>query len=212
MITRCTQDIAGVDTQFTLSLRTLVAIFLYVAIRLCAPIYFTPIFLLPSIFIGGVGACIANVYLKAQMSVKREQRCLSSSIYHVVCSFYHSNARSPLLAHLGAAITGLGSFNTSLFTDNSDHLFSFGPSLRFPGCFQGGVVKTNRSLQQDFKDNFRSQSMDRHSHRPSWRLIHCSFGFVSCCHSQTECRQYWIFVEYIVRSRLDNAVHSSYIQ
>ena len=43
-------------------------------VKLAGPVIFTPIFLLPGVVIGVVGVYLSNIYLKAQMSVKREMR------------------------------------------------------------------------------------------------------------------------------------------
>lgn len=51
----------------------------------------TPIFLLPSLLVAAIGGWFGNVYTKGQLSVKREM----------------SNARAPVLANFGAAISGL---------------------------------------------------------------------------------------------------------
>lgn len=60
--------------------------------NLGAVVLITPVFLLPGVIVGVVGAWIARIYMKAQLSVKREM----------------SNAKSPVLGHLGAAMDGLG--------------------------------------------------------------------------------------------------------
>ncbi|KAF8803435.1 multidrug resistance-associated ABC transporter [Phlegmacium glaucopus] len=91
IITRCTQDIATIDAGLCWSLDGVVEEFTAMVVNLGAPVLFTPVFLLPGILIAAVGVYIANIYLRAQMSVKREK----------------SNAKSPLLSHFGAAITGL---------------------------------------------------------------------------------------------------------
>ena len=44
--------------------------------KLAGPVIFTPIFLLPGVVIAGLGIYIGNIYLKAQISVKREMRCV----------------------------------------------------------------------------------------------------------------------------------------
>jgi hypothetical protein len=59
--------------------------------KLVAVILFTPIFIVPGIGIAAVGAWCGQIYIKAQLSVKREM----------------SNARAPVLGHFGAAIAGL---------------------------------------------------------------------------------------------------------
>ena len=42
--------------------------------KLVVIIIFTPIFLFPSVAFSMVGLCLGNVYLRAQLSVKRETR------------------------------------------------------------------------------------------------------------------------------------------
>ena len=51
-----------------------------------------PIFVIPGLLLGAVGGYLGQVYMKAQLSVKREM----------------SNAKAPVLGHFGAAIAGLG--------------------------------------------------------------------------------------------------------
>jgi ABC-type multidrug transport system fused ATPase/permease subunit len=62
-------------------------------IKLCAVVIVTPIFILPGIVITTVEGWLGRVYIKAQLSVKREM----------------ANAKSPVLGHFGAAIAGLTS-------------------------------------------------------------------------------------------------------
>ena len=52
----------------------------------------SPMFIPPSIVVMLIGILVGQVYFRTVMSVKREM----------------SNARSPVLAHFGAAIAGLG--------------------------------------------------------------------------------------------------------
>lgn len=60
-------------------------------IKFAAVIVFVPVFALPGIAVFVVGRFCGQLYIKAQLSVKREM----------------SNRRSPVLAHFGAAIAGL---------------------------------------------------------------------------------------------------------
>ena len=62
-------------------------------LKLSAVILFTPSFLLPGVLLAVVGGWIGQVYIKAQLSVKREM----------------SVAKAPVLAHFGAAMAGIGS-------------------------------------------------------------------------------------------------------
>ena len=52
----------------------------------------SPVFIVPTAVITGAGGWIGRVYMKAQLSVKRER----------------SNAQAPVLGHFGAAFAGLG--------------------------------------------------------------------------------------------------------
>ena len=56
-----------------------------------------------------VGFGLANIYLRAQLSVKREMRYATAVLPLLYRShMLFSNARSPLLAHFSAAIAGIG--------------------------------------------------------------------------------------------------------
>jgi hypothetical protein len=57
-----------------------------------AVVLFSPVFLIPGIGVAILGAWCGQIYIQAQLCVKREM----------------SNARSPVLAHFGAAISGIG--------------------------------------------------------------------------------------------------------
>ena len=60
--------------------------------RFAAVIVITPVFVIPGMIVGAFGYWCGQIYIKAQLSVKREM----------------INARSPVLSHFGAAIAGLG--------------------------------------------------------------------------------------------------------
>ena len=57
-------------------------------------IIISPTFILPGIIISFLGAWCGQIYIKSQLSVKREM----------------SNARAPVLGHFGAAIAGLSEY------------------------------------------------------------------------------------------------------
>jgi hypothetical protein len=63
-------------------------------VKLAAVVYMTPVFVIPGLTIGGLGAWFGNLYIKAQLSVKREM----------------TNSRSPVFSHFNAAIAGLRTF------------------------------------------------------------------------------------------------------
>ncbi|KAF7366640.1 ATP-binding cassette transporter [Mycena sanguinolenta] len=62
-------------------------------VKFAAVISFTPSFLIPGVLIGALGGWCGQIYMAAQLSVKREM----------------SNAKAPVLSHFGAAIAGLTS-------------------------------------------------------------------------------------------------------
>lgn len=62
-------------------------------VKLAAVVLFTPIFFIPGIGLAAVGAYCGQIYIKAQLSVKRDM----------------SVARAPILGHFGAAMAGIGS-------------------------------------------------------------------------------------------------------
>lgn len=58
-----------------------------------AVLVYSPVFLLPGMIFAGMGAWLGQVYIQAQLAVKREM----------------SNAKSPVYSHFGAAMAGLTS-------------------------------------------------------------------------------------------------------
>ncbi|KDR83050.1 hypothetical protein GALMADRAFT_866663 [Galerina marginata CBS 339.88] len=91
IIARCTQDIRAVDGPIPDQFLALSQMGIGLITNICVIIIFTPIFLFPGLAVAALGFYLGNIYLKAQLSVKREM----------------SNARSPVLAHFSAAISGL---------------------------------------------------------------------------------------------------------
>ncbi|THH11785.1 hypothetical protein EW145_g436 [Phellinidium pouzarii] len=91
IIARCTQDIRAVDGPISQTLGWVVELTITLIMRMVAVVYFTPIFVFPGIIVGALGSWFGQIYIKAQLSVKREM----------------SNARSPVLNHFGAAMSGL---------------------------------------------------------------------------------------------------------
>ncbi|KAF5336910.1 hypothetical protein D9611_003444 [Ephemerocybe angulata] len=93
VITRCTQDIRAVDGPISSYLMYLSEMSLSMLTNFGAVVLLTPIFLIPGVFIAVVGGACGQVYIAAQLSVKREM----------------SNAKAPVLGHFGASIAGLTS-------------------------------------------------------------------------------------------------------
>ena len=81
-----------VDSNVSTTLLIIVMMATDLISRLIAVTIFAPIFVIPGLLLGVVGGYLGQVYMKAQLSVKREM----------------SNAKAPVLGHFGAAIAGLG--------------------------------------------------------------------------------------------------------
>uniref|UniRef100_A0A8H8CHL8 P-loop containing nucleoside triphosphate hydrolase protein n=1 Tax=Psilocybe cubensis TaxID=181762 RepID=A0A8H8CHL8_PSICU len=93
IVARCTGDIATVDGSIQNSFYFVVEIMTCMMVQLAIPAVVAPMILGPGLLVAIAGVYVANTYLKAQLSVQREM----------------SNARAPVLAHFGAAMTGLTS-------------------------------------------------------------------------------------------------------
>ncbi|KZT29509.1 P-loop containing nucleoside triphosphate hydrolase protein [Neolentinus lepideus HHB14362 ss-1] len=93
VIARCTQDIRAVDGPIPQNLGGVIEISLAILFKFGAVVLFTPIFIIPGFVVAALGGWLGQIYIKAQLSVKREM----------------SNARAPVLGHFGAAIAGLTS-------------------------------------------------------------------------------------------------------
>ncbi|KAF9567104.1 hypothetical protein CPC08DRAFT_733223 [Agrocybe pediades] len=91
VIARCTQDVRTVDGPLAHSMCFAMDQFLEVAIRLAVIMLVSPLFVIPGAVVGFFGAIVGILYLKAQLSMKREM----------------SNSRSPILAHVNASVHGL---------------------------------------------------------------------------------------------------------
>ncbi|KZP16764.1 P-loop containing nucleoside triphosphate hydrolase protein [Athelia psychrophila] len=91
VIARCTQDIRAVDGPIAQGFSHLASLSLTMLAKLVAIVWLTPVFVFPGIVVAFLGGWCGQIYIKAQLSVKREM----------------SNAKSPVLGHFGAAIAGL---------------------------------------------------------------------------------------------------------
>ncbi|TBU53541.1 hypothetical protein BD310DRAFT_937787 [Dichomitus squalens] len=93
IIARCTQDIQCIDGQLANTLNWLIELTVAMLGKFLAVVTFSPIFIIPGVVISAIGSWCGQIYIKAQLSVKREM----------------SNAKAPVLGHFGAAIAGLTS-------------------------------------------------------------------------------------------------------
>ncbi|KAI0052966.1 hypothetical protein FA95DRAFT_1579668 [Auriscalpium vulgare] len=93
VIARCTQDIRALDGPVANNFVWLVEYSVSMLIKLGAVVVLTPVFLVPGVLVFALGGWCGQIYMRAQIAVKREM----------------SNARAPVLGHFGAAIAGLTS-------------------------------------------------------------------------------------------------------
>lgn len=91
IISRFSKDIKNIDGAFTETFADVAEITISLALKFVVVLALVPLFSLPAIAIGGLGAFIGEVYIHAQLSVKREM----------------SNAKSPLFSHFSAAVSGI---------------------------------------------------------------------------------------------------------
>ncbi|WWC87878.1 uncharacterized protein L201_002776 [Kwoniella dendrophila CBS 6074] len=91
IISRFTKDMKNVDGSFTDTFSEVADISIGLILKFGVVIALVPIFSIPAVFIGSVGAFLGEVYIHSQLSVKREM----------------SNAKSPLFSHFAAAVNGI---------------------------------------------------------------------------------------------------------
>ncbi|KAJ7578665.1 P-loop containing nucleoside triphosphate hydrolase protein [Mycena floridula] len=91
IIARCTQDISALDTMLPRTVMEVVRLTVTMIIEICAIVAVTPQFIYVAIPVSILGYLWGQVYMAAGLAIKREM----------------SNARSPILAHFGAAFAGL---------------------------------------------------------------------------------------------------------
>ncbi|KAK0201656.1 P-loop containing nucleoside triphosphate hydrolase protein [Desarmillaria ectypa] len=91
VIARTTVDIKAVDNSIPFAIYRLTELNLQLIIQFGSIIFFSPAFFFPGAVMTCLGGVFGQLYMKAQLPVKR-------------CN---ANAKSPLLGHFGAAISGL---------------------------------------------------------------------------------------------------------
>lgn len=107
-----------------------------IVVRLVAVVVISPVFVFPGIMVGVVMAFVGQLYMKAQLAIKRER----------------SNARSPVLGHFGAAIAGLGTDASVQWTGRDAYsVTSFYQGLRCASCIQKRVVRAHRPIHPSYR-------------------------------------------------------------
>lgn len=91
ILARCTQDIRAVDGPIP---QTAIWVFDCCAgmiTKLGAIVIFTPAFIIPGMIAASAGLFAGNLYLKAQLSVKREMRYVPMSSCHGACGTHDAH-------------------------------------------------------------------------------------------------------------------------
>ncbi|KAJ6563153.1 multidrug resistance-associated ABC transporter [Mycena vulgaris] len=91
IIARCTSDVAALDGMLPDMLKDVIHVSSLMLVELCSIVLVVPQVLFVGLLVGFLGYLLGQIYMSAQLGVKR----------HV------SNAKAPILAHLGAAVGGL---------------------------------------------------------------------------------------------------------
>jgi ABC-type multidrug transport system fused ATPase/permease subunit len=81
IITRCTQDMRSVDGWIPQGFSEVVEITMSIISKLGIIIIFSPPFLVPGVAVAALGLYLGNLYLKAQLSVKREMRYATAIMF-----------------------------------------------------------------------------------------------------------------------------------
>lgn len=80
IIQRMTLDIGSIDEALMRSFELLQSTTILMIVALASAVLFVPLFTLPGVLIAAIGVYIGNRYLKAQLSVRREMRCVGMAI------------------------------------------------------------------------------------------------------------------------------------
>ncbi|EIM80350.1 P-loop containing nucleoside triphosphate hydrolase protein [Stereum hirsutum FP-91666 SS1] len=91
IITRCTLDVSAIDSVIPDGFSSVFEVAVVLTVRFFVILIFTPRVGLVGIVIAAAGVTLGNIYMKAQLSVKREM----------------SKAKAPVVAHFGAAVEGI---------------------------------------------------------------------------------------------------------
>ncbi|KAJ7149302.1 P-loop containing nucleoside triphosphate hydrolase protein [Mycena crocata] len=103
IIARCTADTDAIDDSLSESFWDVIETTVQMSTRFLSVVLFAPLFFIPGAFVGVMGGWCGQIYMASQLSVKREM----------------SNARSPVLGHIGATISGLVSVRAYGAQDSS---------------------------------------------------------------------------------------------
>jgi len=140
-------------------------------IKFIAVVYLTPIFIIPGTVIAVLGAWLGQVYMKAQIAIKREM----------------SNAKAPVLGHFGAAVAGISSLCAlcvgSILTTTYFLLASiraYGAQVAFREESYRRIDKYSRAGRSFYNMNRQVSNSQRRSPLPLILLRPLSTGGSAC--------------------------------
>lgn len=84
-------DSGIVDGSISQNLGWVIELTITLIMKFAAVVLMSPIFVVPGVIVGALGSWCGQIYIKAQLSVKREM----------------SNAKAPVMSHFGAAMAGI---------------------------------------------------------------------------------------------------------
>lgn len=121
--------VTAVDGPVVNNLLWVIEISATLLIKLAAVVVLTPVFVIPGILVSMLGGWCGHIYMRAQLSVKRER----------------SNAKAPVMGHFGAAIAGLSThfMPSSQCLSGLIFIHSFDTCLRCSGCVPAGILSTH---------------------------------------------------------------------
>ena len=121
--------VIAVDGPVVNNLLWVIEISATLLIKLAAVVVLTPVFVVPGILVSMLGGWCGQIYMRAQLSVKREM----------------SNAKAPVMGHFGAAIAGLSThfMPSSQCLSSLICIHSFDTCLRCSGCVPAGILSTH---------------------------------------------------------------------
>jgi ABC-type multidrug transport system fused ATPase/permease subunit len=79
IIARCTQDIQSIDGPLVRMTNHFFGMFVMCLSRLVAVAFSVPAFILPGVVLGGLGGLLGQIYIKAQLPIKRERSIVKVS-------------------------------------------------------------------------------------------------------------------------------------
>ena len=107
-------------------------ILIYLVMKVVAVVIFTPIFLVPALLVALADFAFGHVFMKAQMSVKREL----------------SNAKAPVLGHFGAAVSGISKRSTESVGQCPNVSYAHLASIRAYGAQEAFKAESYRRIDK----------------------------------------------------------------